>query len=311
MSTAVKDVAAAEDMGRSVPVLAQILGLFRHQLLLIAGLTTLTTALAVVYALVATPVYRAEVVLLPVEAESGGGSLSRLVGQFGGLAGLADLGLGGLGGTRDESLGVLRSRKLLEDFIRERDLLPVLFPDTWDAGVKRWNVPADEIPTVWQGIELMHEQVRDIEEDRRSGRVLLAIEWRDRTQAAEWANELVARANATLRQRSIAAAEKSIEYLQSQLQSTVDLEQRRSIYATLQGQMNTMMLARARPDFALRVVDPALIPDERAAVKPQRKLLVIAGFLAGLFLSAVIVLAWSAMRALITATRQASEHFAR
>lgn len=312
MSTDVRDVATAELSGQPVPVLAQLLALFRRQLLLIAGLTTLTTTLAVVYALVATPVYRAEVILLPVQAESGGGgTLSRLVGQFGGLAGLADLGLGGLGGTRDESLGVLRSRKLLEDFIRERDLLPVLFPDAWDIDGKRWKVSADEIPSVWQGIELLHERVRDIEEDRRSGRVLLAIEWRDRTQAAAWANELVARANETLRQRSIAAAEKSIEYLQSQLQSTVDLEQRRSIYAALQGQMNTMMLARARPDFALRVVDPALTPDKRAAVKPQRKLLVIAGFLAGLFMSAVIVLAWSAVRALITATRQASERSAR
>jgi uncharacterized protein involved in exopolysaccharide biosynthesis len=287
------------DPAAPLPVIAMLYRLFRSQLLLIAAVTALCTGLAVVYALTATRVYRAETVVVPVQQEAGGGALSRLVGQFGGFAAMADLGLGGMGGSRDEALGVLRSRKLLEEFITEGNLLPELFPKLWNASAKQWSVPADEQPTVWQGIELLEQQVRYIEEDKRSGRVLLAIEWNDPARAAAWANELVARANETLRQRSIAAAEKSIEYLRSQLQGDATLELRESVYAAMENQLNAVMLAKARPDYALRVVDPALVPDARAPIKPKRRLLVVAGFVFGAFLAAVIVLAGSAVRALL------------
>jgi uncharacterized protein involved in exopolysaccharide biosynthesis len=283
----------------SLPVIAMLYRLFRGQLLLIAVVTALCTGLAVAYALTAKKVYRAETVVVPVEHEGGGGALSRLVGQFGGIAAMADLGLGGVGGSRDEALGVLRSRKLLEEFITEGELLPVLFPKSWDASAKRWRVPADEQPTVWQGIDLLESQVRYIEEDKRSGRVLLAIEWTDPARAAAWANELVARANETLRQRSIAAAQKSIEYLQSQTQGNTTLELRESVYAAMENQLNAVMLAKARPDYALRVVDPALVPDAREPIKPKRRLLVVAGFMFGAFLAAVIVLANGAVRAVL------------
>jgi uncharacterized protein involved in exopolysaccharide biosynthesis len=283
----------------ALPVLATLYRLFRSQLLLIAVVTALCTGLAVVYALTAKPVYRAETVIVPVEHEGGGGTLSRLVGQFGGFASMADLGLGGMGGSRDEALGVLRSRKLLEEFIAEGNLLPELFPKLWDASAKRWRVSADEQPTVWQGIDLLERQVRYIEEDKRSGRVLLAIEWTDPVRAAAWANELVARANETLRQRSIAAAQKSIEYLQSQTQGETTLELRESVYAAMENQLNAVMLAKARPDYALRVVDPALVPDAREPIKPRRRMLVVAGFVFGVFLAAVMVLAASTARALL------------
>ena len=74
------------------------------------------------------------------------------------------------------------------------------------------------------------------------------------------------------------------------------------MYAAMENQLNAVMLAKARPDYALRVVDPALVPDAREPIKPKRRLLVLAGFVFGLFLSAVIVLANGAFRAVLRAS---------
>ena len=50
------------------------------------------------------------------------------------------------------------------------------------------------------------------------------------------------------------------------------------------------MLANGRPDYAFRIVDPAVPPEIRAA--PHRSLLLIAGFVVGVLLGGMLILAW-------------------
>src|SRR5450631_1787953 len=63
--------------------------------------------LSIVYALFLKNIYTASTKLLPPQKDSGGG-LSALLGQAGGLAGLAG-GLG-IGGSSDLYMGILKSR---------------------------------------------------------------------------------------------------------------------------------------------------------------------------------------------------------
>jgi uncharacterized protein involved in exopolysaccharide biosynthesis len=79
---------------------------------------------------VMTPVYRASTVLVPA-SDRGFGDASAALGQLGGLASLAGIEIGGSNVEVEEALAVLRSREFTEKFIREKNLLPVLFAHKW------------------------------------------------------------------------------------------------------------------------------------------------------------------------------------
>src|ERR1041384_2577404 len=68
------------------------------------------------YALLATPVYRAEVVVVEVRDDGMGGAAS-LANQIGGLASLVGVNLSGAG-SENNGKAVLESRRLSEEFIR-------------------------------------------------------------------------------------------------------------------------------------------------------------------------------------------------
>ena len=85
----------------------------------------LSGLMALVFAILATPIFRAEVTITPAREEgmSGSGALS----QLNGLASLAGVSLGTGAGPQREGLAVLKSRHLIAEFIGRNDLLPVLF----------------------------------------------------------------------------------------------------------------------------------------------------------------------------------------
>jgi uncharacterized protein involved in exopolysaccharide biosynthesis len=57
-----------------------------------------------------------------------------------------------------------------------------------------------------------------------------------------------------------------------------------SISELLEAQIKRQTFARVRSEFALRVVDPAVVPGDDEQVFPRRALLVVAGGAAGLAL---------------------------
>ncbi len=257
---------------------------------LVVAVTFLCTAAAAAAAFLMAPVYRAEVVMIPVSGEEGRGGLAALAGQLGGLASLAGVDLGGSGGRKEEALAILRSRAFTERFIREGNLLPVLFADKWDAANGRWRVDGpDGVPTLGDAWRFFDEKVRTIKEDRKTGLVTLAIEWTDPKVAAEWANELVRRANDTIRARDIEEAERSIRYLDEQLERTNVIELQQALYRLKEAQIKKIMLAKTRDEYAFRVLDPAVPPMRYS--KPNRPLIVATALFIGLVLGVAIALA--------------------
>ena len=80
-------------------------------------------------------IYTASAILAP--AESGGGGLSGLMKQYGGLASLAGVSLpGGDEGSRAQlGMQLMKSRAFIGDFVERRDILPELMAvESWDAG---------------------------------------------------------------------------------------------------------------------------------------------------------------------------------
>jgi uncharacterized protein involved in exopolysaccharide biosynthesis len=238
---------------------------------LIAALTILSGLVAVVLALTAEHIYRSEVVITQV-SDSGMSALGGLTDQLGGLAALAGVNLASGSGQRQDAPEVLKSRHLVEEFIKRFDLIPILLPKSDD-------------PTLWFAVLQFNNEVLDIREDRRTGTMTVAIDWRDPAVAAQWANEFVALANEMIRGRASNDATTNLEFLNKQLEQTSVVELRRVIYNLIENETKTLMLANARKEYAFSVVDPAVPPELR--ISPRRRVMVMVGVMVGLVLGAL------------------------
>jgi uncharacterized protein involved in exopolysaccharide biosynthesis len=256
---------------------------------LIIGLSVLAAALGTAYALLATPIYRADVLMLPAEGDVTG-SGSSLLNQFGGLASLAGVQLPSVGGNKAEAIALMKSRAFTDAFIQENALQPVLFADEWDAQTHQWKVSSDgKHPTLRRAFKLWDTKIRSVQEDKKTGLVTLTIEWTDREQAAKWARQLVDRLNAVMRERAIEDAERSMRYLNKELEGTNIVGVQQAIYRLIEQQLKAVMLANARQEYAFKIIDPAVVPDEDQRVSPKRKIIVLLSGLAGGLLGVLIV----------------------
>ncbi len=175
-------------------------------------ITLVATGVALAAAFLMTPIYRAETLLVPVSEEQSAG-LQTLANQFGDLAALTGINVGRGKDKTAEYVAALKSRVVSVAFIKEQNLMPVLFADKWGKENKRWKKDITDTPTEWKAFELWDEDIRRVTQDRRTGLVTLAIEWNDPSLAAKWANDLVKHVNARLRAEAIREVDKSIAYL--------------------------------------------------------------------------------------------------
>jgi uncharacterized protein involved in exopolysaccharide biosynthesis len=245
------------------------------------------------------PIYRATTVLLPASSErsSLSNSLSSALGSLGGLASLAGVSVGSSDVVTEEALAVLRSRQFTESFLTDQNLMPKLYARKWDAANGKWRVGPDDQPTPAQAFKYFDKKIRSITQDRKTGLVSLQIDWRDRSEAAAWANELTQRLNTEMRTRAIDKADASLGFLEKELMSTTVLGTREAINRLIETQIKQRMLANVSPEYVFRVVDKAMAPDADDPVWPQKLLLTVAGGFFGLAFGAVLALVLSASSA--------------
>jgi uncharacterized protein involved in exopolysaccharide biosynthesis len=259
---------------------------------LVIAITAAVAAIATIAAFVVQKRYTATIVVAPVSNSGAAGSiggLSSLISQFGGLASLAGVSLADDGG-KAEAIAVLKSDALTQRYIRENELLLILFKKAWDADARRWKTTDPEkTPTPWKGMQYFKKKVRQIVEDKKTGMLNLSITWTDPEVAAKWANELVKLTNDYLRAKAIDESERHIKYLHEQAEKTEMVQLRSAIFSVMESEIKRGMLARGTDEYALKVIDPA-VPPELAAF-PQRKLWIAGGFLLGGVLSVLFVLA--------------------
>jgi uncharacterized protein involved in exopolysaccharide biosynthesis len=255
----------------------------------IAGAIVLVAALVSIgVALLLTPLYRVETVVVEVGDAQSTSGVSAMLGELGSLGSLAGIDISKLGQAKGTAKPILNSRRLVEEFIRRHDLLPVLFADEWDAEAGRWLSDPEDTPTLWLGVKRFTENVLEIRDDPAAGVIRVSVEWTDPEIAAAWANDIVALANETVRSRDLQEAERNLAYLNEQLSKTNVVGLQSVLYGLVEQQMKTIMLANARSEYAFAVIDPAVPPELRTF--PHRTLIVAIGTIAGSFIALVIVL---------------------
>lgn len=248
-------------------------------------ITLVFTSIGVAYSLIATPWYRADVLLLPRDSKADQGLSSQLA-QFGGLANLAGINFGA--GDKEEPLALLKSRELARQFIEKNDLLRVLLADQWDAEAKKWKVRSKPAPDIRDAVEYFDRKVRRVTQDRKTGLVTLTVEWTDAELAAAWANAITIQLNDLMRERALTEAKTNIAYLESELARTNLVSLQQAIGRLLETELQKLMLARGNEEFAFRVIDRAQVPKRR--FKPKLVLTVLASSVAGLFFAVLWVI---------------------
>jgi LPS O-antigen subunit length determinant protein (WzzB/FepE family) len=251
------------DENRTPDLWDLVLVMWRERIVLI-GIVSVFTLLGVAYALLATPIFRAEVVMTPAGQRAPASSL----GQFSGLAALAGVNIGS--GTSSVPLAVLRSREFARDFIAEQGLEKTLTAEL--------NEPASELD-MRDALDYFVRKVRVVSEDKKAGTVTLSIAWTDPQIAADWANAYVSLLNARLREQALQEAERNVKFLQQEIANTNVISMQQSVSRILEAEMQKYMLAKGEVEYAYKIVDRASAPKLRES--PKRTLIVLLSILLG------------------------------
>jgi uncharacterized protein involved in exopolysaccharide biosynthesis len=259
----------------------------------IAFFTIACTAAAAIAAWTLPKKYTAVAIIAPVTSTPGGGQLgglSSIASQFGGLASLA-----GLAGVTDskkwESVAVLQSEALTENYIRSNNLLPVLYSKQWDANKNDWKrIDARKNPTLWKANQYFKDKIRRISSDIKTGLVTVSITWTDPGIAAKWANDLIKLTNDYLREKAITESERHIAYLTEEAAKTNVVEAKHAIFAVMETELNKSMLARGSEEYAFKVLDPATAPEKPSS--PNKLAWLLGGYFGGLLVSITAVLTY-------------------
>jgi len=244
--------------------------------------------LSVMYAFFATPLYRAQVTMVSANENANKG-INAVLGRFGGIASLAGVNFGALDQNVEETLAILMSRAFLGKFILQNNLLPVLFDKLWDVENNKWLVDDDEdIPSLWDAYKLVTKRILKIDMDSKTGIVVLTLDWKDPEQAALWANMLIAELNNYVRGKAILESEKRIKYLNDQITKTNIVEIRQAIYGLIEAQNKTSMVANTREEYAFKIIDQAVVPEQRES--PKRLKVIILGIILSFFVSITVIM---------------------
>lgn len=259
----------------------------RYRWLLIA-LPVLGASIGLTIGILSRPVYRGEVKVVPVEETNPTDLLGDSLGSLGGFANLVGVGIGNSRNNKDVALEVIRSRLLLHEYINENGLMTPLLEELDRRslfGLRSAELGDDHFYYVRR---LFLEDVLKINEDRRTGIITIAIEWYQPRTAARWANELVATLNAEMRSRARSDAQRNLSYLNARLEKTDAVYLRDALYRLVEREVESEMFAEVREEFVLKVIDPAVAPDELDYVRPRRALLVMGGLAVGILLALAI-----------------------
>lgn len=274
---------------------------------IILAVTAVFAVASVLFALSLPNIYQSKALLAPSEDAQGGG-MSRMAGQLGGLASLAGISMGKAAGDDKVAvaMAVLKSRKFITNFVEKYQILPELMAvEKWNRGtgelvfdeelynptnetwVREVDPPKEAKPSSWEAYEAFME-ILTVSQDKETGFVTVAVEHQSPLIAKRWVNLLVDNVNEVMKEKDVAEAQRSIEFLQAQLSGVALADMRTVFYQLIEEQTKTIMLAEVREEYVFSTIDPPVAAEEKA--KPKRALICVMAVLLGGILATMFVL---------------------
>lgn len=232
----------------------------------------------------------------------------REIDRIGGLANLMGISIGGTSNVEVIN-EIIKSRTFLSAFIVENNLMPQLYPESWDKEKGTWKkrmpqksqseimdrinnfilffkgtvkVLPKEHPEPVDGIGQLQGAI-ETKFDKKSGLITISLKRPVPEQSADWLVLLVQSLNKHLQEKAINILVTRRAFYEKELEKTTISDLRALLYSLIQEQTRQIMFAEATENYALRVVDPPVIP--KIAISPKRSLWVVFGTFAGMGIS--------------------------
>lgn len=193
--------------------LFEIIGILWKRKKLIILITITITVLAIVYSLVATPVYKATAKIIPVSSQRSTFSIpSELIG----IAGM--FGLGGTAGGAEIIKAVLGSRELAKLVIKKQDLKRFIYPNVWDEKTGEPKVSPEKIPQDDEIAEQFLKNFLKITENQREKTIEISVMFpKHSTLSAIVANEVIDSLQTILNQKAYTNAKRNRLFIEEQV----------------------------------------------------------------------------------------------
>ncbi len=272
---------------------------------IVMGITILTA----VVALFMTNIYQAKAVITPVAGKdgSGGSSVSSMMAQQFGI-----IQAGPAPGT--EIINLLKANIVREKMIEKYQLMPVLFPNKWDSLRKQWKKGGGDfslnplaligvarklletedvgakkkdpsVPSMWEGIRMLNSIIM-VTQNVKENTITISVDFRDPEMAATIAKNLMDTLVDYIAGEAKRVSTINQKYLETQLTQNADPFIKQKIYMLIAQQIETVMMAEIKENFAFKVIDPPMAPDKK--IKPKRVQMVMISFVVALFMGVFV-----------------------
>jgi LPS O-antigen subunit length determinant protein (WzzB/FepE family) len=307
MDTQVKQLSADNDV-ISFRVMWNMI--FRIKYFVI-GFTLICSIGTVMFALSLPNIYRASAIYLPKAADSSG-ALSKLSGQFGGLASMAGISLGGSDDKTEAALEYFKSRSFLQQFIEKHDLVvPLLAAKGWDPVTKRLVIDADlydenthtwvrkppagmsVIPTAWEAYDELNKRISTSYQSKK-GYVEVFVSYYSPEMAAHWLEWLIADLNEFWKHREHEQNVKRTQFLEKQAEKAQVSELKTVFYQLIAEQTKSSVLSEVTDEVILESMANVIVPEQKYS--PSRSLLCLVGFFISLMISIFVSMVYCVMK---------------
>jgi uncharacterized protein involved in exopolysaccharide biosynthesis len=197
-----------------------------------------------------------------------------------------------MGTTHDNYNDVMRarlgSRKFTMRFLDQHNIYRYFYPEQWSEERQAWA--EGFTPDRGATFTRFRDEVRAITLNEETDITTVAMKWPQPEVARDLANLYVKSFNEYIRERTMEDVRRKQAFLEQELHRSDVLEMQQSIYRLIEAQTAMAMLASAREEYALEIIDPAALPYRSFNMSRKKKVLI--GAIAGGLLAVFAALAW-------------------
>lgn len=279
----------------NLPMVLQLIWDKKYAVLLLIALSMLVSVLIVIK----MPNQYASLVKVSIAEQDKTTSLASMVGGLGGLASMAGLDIGGKSDKGFYYSELIMSKSFILPFIKKYNLGPeiiagigwdqtndeiILNDEIYDKNKGVWvrevSYPFSNPPADFELYEAFREIV-SFEYDKKTSFITIRAKYYSPNFTKKVLDNLIADFNELQRKNDVEEANKSISYLQNQINLSTVTELNQLSYKLITENMKTLMLANIRGEYALETIEPAAVIERK--VGPKRAMMcIILTFLGGL-----------------------------
>ncbi len=248
--------------------------LLRHKAMILS-IVFLAGVAAVIASLLMTNIYRSETMIVPTAQEKGSG-LSAL-GGFGAMI-ASEAGIGA-GGSLEQFEVVLKSRELTHTIVKEKNLLPVIFKDSWDAAAKKWKDEPPKMEDIYKAVQ----SVLEVKPDKKKNVMMVAFQSKDPEMAKRVLDYFIVGMSELLRRQKLDEAQAQQKHLYQQLGQTTDPLLKNKLYELIAKQIEAETLANVQKYYSFNIVDPSYVPERK--FKPKRAQICVLSVVVAFFIA--------------------------